>query len=289
MLLDSAARGRAVPDVRCWRRCRAAALWLDAGGAVHVAGDLPQPSQRSGFLAKLDAQWRQRPQAPRPRTRHLPFGGGWFVYLGYELALEIEPALRRFWPAASFARCAARGGGAARAGSAAAGRAPATATLVAEPSVSAGERAGRSWTTCAAARTAAARSAGKHRHHSGWKNRRGLPATRRALPSNTSATAISTRPTCRGPGAPSCPRLSPPQRCTSVCAAPIPRRLPPSRSSGRFCVLSSSPERLLRMQGRRLDTRPIAGTRYPRGQTAATRISSWRQRWSPIRRSAPST
>jgi anthranilate synthase component 1 len=37
---------------------------------------------------------------------------------------------------------------------------------------------------------------------------------------------------------------------------------------GEFRVLSSSPERLLRIQGRRLDTRPIAGT-YPRGQTAA--------------------
>jgi anthranilate synthase component 1 len=37
---------------------------------------------------------------------------------------------------------------------------------------------------------------------------------------------------------------------------------------GALRVLSSSPERLLRIRGRRLDTRPIAGT-YPRGKDAA--------------------
>src|SRR5690606_34323255 len=37
---------------------------------------------------------------------------------------------------------------------------------------------------------------------------------------------------------------------------------------GDYRVLSSSPERLLRIQGRRLDTRPIAGT-HPRGRTEA--------------------
>jgi anthranilate synthase component 1 len=37
---------------------------------------------------------------------------------------------------------------------------------------------------------------------------------------------------------------------------------------GEFRVLSSSPERLLRIRGRRVDTRPIAGT-HPRGKTMA--------------------
>jgi anthranilate synthase component 1 len=37
--------------------------------------------------------------------------------------------------------------------------------------------------------------------------------------------------------------------------------------SGDFSILSSSPERLLRIRGRRVDTRPIAGT-HPRGATA---------------------
>ena len=54
------------------------------------------------------------------------------------------------------------------------------------------------------------------------------------------------------------------QRCTSACAGPIPRLSRPSRSSAISAILSSSPERLLRIRGRRLDTRPIAGT-HPRG------------------------
>jgi anthranilate synthase component 1 len=37
---------------------------------------------------------------------------------------------------------------------------------------------------------------------------------------------------------------------------------------GKFRILSSSPERLLQIRGRRVDTRPIAGT-HPRGQTEA--------------------
>jgi anthranilate synthase component 1 len=43
------------------------------------------------FLKTLEALWQQE-----HRTRNdseLPFGGGWFLYLGYELASEIEPAL----------------------------------------------------------------------------------------------------------------------------------------------------------------------------------------------------
>jgi anthranilate synthase component 1 len=44
-----------------------------------------------GFLAALD-QW-QRDEAA-PAASELPFSGGWFLYLGYELAAEIEPRLQ---------------------------------------------------------------------------------------------------------------------------------------------------------------------------------------------------
>lgn len=49
------------------------------------------------FLDTLTGQWRaqHRPVAPSS----LPFVGGWFLYLGYELASEIEPSLKL--PAAS--------------------------------------------------------------------------------------------------------------------------------------------------------------------------------------------
>jgi len=53
------------------------------------------PTAREDFLATLDQQWRAAGatwgwDAPS----ELPFRGGWFVYLGYELAGQIEPRLR---------------------------------------------------------------------------------------------------------------------------------------------------------------------------------------------------
>ena len=63
----------------------------------------------SGFIAALDAWWqRERRLDPVPQ---LPFHGGWFVYLGYELAAEIEPVLKlpadEVLPAAFAVRCPA--------------------------------------------------------------------------------------------------------------------------------------------------------------------------------------
>jgi anthranilate synthase component 1 len=40
------------------------------------------------FLSKLDTHWRRERQATSESA--LPFAGGWFIYLGYELASEIE-------------------------------------------------------------------------------------------------------------------------------------------------------------------------------------------------------
>jgi anthranilate synthase component 1 len=54
-----------------------------------------------GFLDTLDAQWKAlRDAQPDPDSGiadgsgRLPFHGGWALYLGYELAQDIEPALR---------------------------------------------------------------------------------------------------------------------------------------------------------------------------------------------------
>jgi len=46
---------------------------------------------KASFLAELDKQW-QAQRIDQPVT-DLPFTGGWFLYLGYELAGEIEPGL----------------------------------------------------------------------------------------------------------------------------------------------------------------------------------------------------
>lgn len=52
-----------------------------------------KPFAGNAFLPALDQLWReQRQQAIN--LPELPFSGGWFVYLGYELAAEIEPSLQ---------------------------------------------------------------------------------------------------------------------------------------------------------------------------------------------------
>jgi len=61
------------------------------------------------FLPALDAWWSE--QRVDPDDRRLPFLGGWFLYLGYELAAEIEPSLHLhddpLLPAAFAVRCPA--------------------------------------------------------------------------------------------------------------------------------------------------------------------------------------
>ncbi|MDJ0748653.1 MAG: aminodeoxychorismate synthase component I [Woeseiaceae bacterium] len=61
------------------------------------------------FLDELDARWQQE-QVPQVQSE-LPFLGGWFVYLGYELADQIEPGLNLradpVLPAAFAVRCPA--------------------------------------------------------------------------------------------------------------------------------------------------------------------------------------
>lgn len=50
-----------------------------------------------GFFPQFDARWRSEsvPRSVEPSsTDTLPFLGGWFLFLGYELAQEIEPKLR---------------------------------------------------------------------------------------------------------------------------------------------------------------------------------------------------
>ncbi len=63
-------------------------LRLDAGRRLsgpHAAG-------AAGFLCALESWWRSLRAAGEPAP--LPFTGGWLLYLGYELADEIESRLR---------------------------------------------------------------------------------------------------------------------------------------------------------------------------------------------------
>jgi 4-amino-4-deoxychorismate synthase (2-amino-4-deoxychorismate-forming) component I len=52
----------------------------------------PHAENRTQFLSALDSWWAKERVAARESD--LPFLGGWFLYLGYELAAEIEPSLQ---------------------------------------------------------------------------------------------------------------------------------------------------------------------------------------------------
>ena len=83
--------------------CPGDTLVLEEVGSVDTAGD------RLEFLNALDDQWRSVSTGKSADV--LPFTGGWFLYLGYELSAEIEPALipevDPVLPAAFAVRCKA--------------------------------------------------------------------------------------------------------------------------------------------------------------------------------------
>lgn len=58
----------------------------------HPDGSLEGPGFGENFLERLD-DWFQREAAAGETPLDLPFTGGWFLYLGYELVGEIEPTL----------------------------------------------------------------------------------------------------------------------------------------------------------------------------------------------------
>ena len=86
-------------------------LFAFPGDALHLASDGqlhgPHCNSANNFLDAMDEWWAAE-QMP-PVGASLPFVGGWFVYLGYELAAQIEPGLAlrpdRVLPAAFAVRC----------------------------------------------------------------------------------------------------------------------------------------------------------------------------------------
>jgi len=70
------------------------ALWLDAQGRMRAQGAVPRGvvAPGDGFLRAL-GRWASAEQQPADDPTDLPFRGGWAVFLGYELAAEVEPRL----------------------------------------------------------------------------------------------------------------------------------------------------------------------------------------------------
>jgi anthranilate synthase component I len=87
MLLDSAADGPLSRTSVLLAQPRAA-LWLDAQGKLNAEGTVIQGST---FFSALESWWLAEREATEQGD--LPFAGGWAIFLSYEMAQEVEPHL----------------------------------------------------------------------------------------------------------------------------------------------------------------------------------------------------
>jgi anthranilate synthase component I len=90
VLLESAARGGALGQFDILLACPREQLTLHADGTLTTDTQLPL---QATFLATLDAWFAQIARASETNCP-VPFSGGWFLFLGYELAAQIEPSLQ---------------------------------------------------------------------------------------------------------------------------------------------------------------------------------------------------
>jgi anthranilate synthase component 1 len=224
-------------------------------------GRLEGPGVGAGFCARLNDWWRCS-RGPAPEAPW-PFAGGWFLYLGYELAAEVEPTLALPMSPLPLVACAWRMRAAVlhdhasgRTAIAAESGSERIATQVLDDfSTSHGEPAlameadwGEVTEDDPAAYLAACKRALGHIAAGDVYQANLARRWRTPLPRHHSTGALYRRLRVANPGA-------------FAGSAALPG----------FSILSSSPERLVRVRGRRIDTRPIAGTRprLPDGDAAA--------------------
>ncbi len=96
VLLDSAAEG-SLSQASILAAFPRESLWRDGQGALHaepaaLLETLRPAGSKTGFLDALD-HWLSATPAPQTLPEGLPFSGGWLVYLSYEMADEVEPRL----------------------------------------------------------------------------------------------------------------------------------------------------------------------------------------------------
>ena len=262
LLLDSAAAGP-LSRASVLLAEPSAALWLDSDGRLHAQGVTPQGAT---FLSALENWWRAERTPPAAWAAGagaaLPFSGGWGVFLGYEMAQEIEPHLglpRAPLPWQAFALrtpCAlvhdlAHG----RVYALAEARAPAALERLAADALEvAGEEQSPDRLVIEEVREEAPAAFLARVYRAKEYVRAGdVYQANLSRPWNVRISAHT--------GAPAG------ELYRRLCAAnPAPfAALAQWRG---IAILSSSPERLVRVSGRRIDTRPIAGTR-PRSRRAA--------------------
>jgi len=88
-LFESAATAQAIGRFDILFAFPGARLTLDGDGRLSADAGI---ATHGSFLQALDRWWLQ--QRSPVESASLPFSGGWLVYLGYELAGQIEPRLR---------------------------------------------------------------------------------------------------------------------------------------------------------------------------------------------------
>jgi anthranilate synthase component 1 len=215
------------------------------------AGDL-------GFLSALENWWRA---LRLPTSGGLPFAGGWLLYLGYELASEIESRLH-LPPSSDPIIALALRTPAAWIRDRASGQAWLVAEEGCEGLLSAFEQHVRELPT----QTAPAATRAALFHVEEEDPAQFLGSVRRALEYTAAGDVYQTNLSRQWQG----------NSARPVSPVSIYRRLRDTNPSPfaailryqDFALLSSSPERLLAVRGRQVSTRPIAGTR-PRGATEA--------------------
>jgi anthranilate synthase component 1 len=89
VLLESAARGGALGRFDILLACPREHLILRSDGVLSSNSSVQLGET---FLETLDRWWTEDRRVD-PSTTYSPFSGGWFLFLGYELAGQIEPTL----------------------------------------------------------------------------------------------------------------------------------------------------------------------------------------------------
>jgi len=211
-----------------------------------------------GFLASL-AEWWTKLRTPlrAPETIvPLPFTGGWLLYLGYEVASEIEPGLELPPSTDPVAALAIRAPAAwVR------DRATRQAWLIAEPGF---ETLLDEFESRASGSREASSVPGAYRIEED-DPAAFLEAVRRAL-DYIAAGDVYQANLSRGWRATAADSAADPVSIYRRLRATNPSPFAALLRYGDFALLSSSPERLVSTRGNTVSTRPIAGTR-PRGAT----------------------
>jgi anthranilate synthase component 1 len=252
LLLDSAAAG-ALSEASVLLAQPRAALWLTADGELHAQG---VRIEGRGFLEALENWWRAESRPATQPPAALPFSGGWALFLSYELAQEVEPHLklpRTPLPWQAFALrtpCAL-------VHELASGRVLAVAEADAEGALEELEADARA-AAAAAEAPDTLRIVGVSEEEAGAYLARVVRAKEYVRAGDVYQANLSRPWDVRiraGDGLPAAAALH--RRLCAANPAPF-AALAQWQGVG---IVSSSPERLVRVIGRHVDTRPIAGTR----------------------------